>query len=298
MTTTYTISQQESATAGVALGWSGGEAVAIETFAAACEAIGVEAPEPLSFASALERAIRELAGRQRLSRSYADANGVVGQRKRGRRALVDENVHGRDLTYSVRLRAEVTKEGELFVFDQHDCPVSHESHPQWAEAQTIVDKVQWHAEHLDAADVKTWLISVVTRRLDGVSILRERGGVYYVPPHHVPLLSLLRQIVTQHCQIRTSVLACVTNDADTVATILDGIAREVEEATAEAEAQCIEGAQARTYEKHKTALGAVQQKLTRYEALCATAALSLQERIATVQGHVMMAALGEMGAPQ
>jgi hypothetical protein len=292
--TGYTMSLQPNAAVGVALGWSGGESVLYDEFVAGCAAINVKPPAPLSPASTLERAMAELVGRQRLSRAYS--TGQDGQRKRGRRALVDETVTGRDLSYSVRLRAEITKDGSLSIFDRYDALVIGPAHSQWEEAEKIIAKVEWYRTHLESSDIKSWLIETVTTVLDGVLVLRERGGIYYIPPTHTAKLKEIRDLVTALSKIRCSSLSCVANDADTVSAILDGIGMELTNAAAEAEAQCVEGAQDRTFKKHTGNLTALRAKLERYEALCQTSAMDLRAKLDATEQHVAQAALGELAS--
>ena len=291
---TYTMNLSGTEAAGVALGWGGGESVLFDAFVAACEAIGVKPPAPLSPASSLERAMAKLVGRWRLSRPYSE--GHDGQRKRGRRALVDETVSGRDLTYTVKLRAEVSRGGDLSIFDASDTLVTDPAHPQYVQAEEIRTQVEWFRGHLEATDIKTWLVGTV-QTLDGVSILREdRGGVYYIPPRNVGKLREIRSLVESLAGIKCRFLPCVANDADTVETILGGVAQEVADAVAEAALQCHEGSQQRTFAKHTASLAALREKLTRYETLCSTSADDLRAKLTTVEQHVALAALGEIGA--
>lgn len=279
--------------AGVAMGWAGGEAVAFDAFLAGCASIGVAPPSPPKPASCLERAMADLSGRDKLSRPYSE--NADGKRTRGHRALVDETVTGRDLSYSVRLRAEVSRGGMLSIFGSDDQLVDSLS-PQWAQAEEIRAKVEWHSTHLSSVDVKAWLIMTI-KALDGTTILcEERGGSYYVPPKSVPMIRKVADLVRTLAGIRCRFLPCVADNADTIDTLLGGLDEEFAKSISEAVEQCAEGAQDRTFRKHGENLQGLRAKLTRYEEICNTRAESLRNKLATVEQHVAMAALGEMGA--
>jgi hypothetical protein len=281
----------DSNATGLVCGWSGGNAVAHAVFAEACEKAGLLPPEQISLASALSRACRDAAGKDRLSRAYA-APGET-KRRRGRRALVDESVVGRDLAYSVAIRAEVTDDGAtIAVFDGNDCPIGP-SHPQTAQAEALITAIREHEATLSADDVKAWIKDTITGLYAGIGVLREAGGTYYCPPRFAGDVRKIKALVRDLCDVRVNLLPAVTSDADAVETILAGVAAEVEEALAAADVQCVKGARSATFAKHEDLLGAVEQKVKAYEALLNTQAAGLRGALDEMQTRLAAAALGQ-----
>jgi hypothetical protein len=284
-----------SSTSGLACGWSGGTAVAHETFALACETAGLVPPAPISLASALSRAMRDTAGRDRLSRAYA-APGET-RRSRGKRALVNESVIGSALSYSVALRAEVvTADGveRVVIFDSGDAEILRGSwHYQGEEADALREAIAAHVATLSADDVKSWLRETIVSRFGGVTVLREAGGVYYCPPRFAGEVRKVRGLVRDLAEVRMNLLPAATDDADAIQTILAGVEAEVVEALAAADGQCVKGARTATFAKHEDVLAKVEQKVRAYEALLNTQAAGLRGKIDEMQSRVAAAALGQ-----
>jgi len=281
----------DSNATGLVCGWSGGNAVSHAVFAEACEKAGLLPPEQISLASALSRACRDAAGKDRLSRAYA-APGET-KRRRGRRALVDESVVGRDLAYSVAIRAEVTDDGaDIAVFDANDAPIRG-SHPQAAQAEALVQAIREHEATLSADDVKAWIRETICTVFAGIGVLREAGGTYYCPPRFAGDVRKIKALVRELADVRVNLLPAVTSDADAVETILAGVAAEVEEALAAADTQCVKGARSATFAKHEDLLGAVEQKVKAYEALLNTQAAGLRGKLDEMQTRLAAAALGQ-----
>jgi hypothetical protein len=284
-----------TSTTGLACGWSGGDAVAHETFALACETAGLVPPSPISLASALSRAMRDTAGRDRLSRAYA-APGQT-KRQRGKRALVNESVNGSDLSYAVTLRAEVvTVDGveRVAIFDSRDNEIAAGSwHPQAGEADALREAIAAHVATLSADDVKAWLRETIVTRFGGVTVLREAGGVYYCPPRFAGEVRKIRSLVRDLAGVRMNLLPAATDDADAIQTILAGVEAEVTEALAAADNQCVKGARAGTFAKHEDVLSQVEKKVRAYEALLNTQAAGLRSKIDEMQSRVAAAALGQ-----
>lgn len=285
------VNSGDSNATGLVCGWSGGNAVAHAVFAEACEKAGLLPPEQISLASALSRACRDAAGKDKLSRAYA-APGET-KRRRGRRALVNESVVGRDLAYSVAIRAEVTDDGaSIAVFDANDCPIGA-SHPQAAQAEALVQAIREHEATLSADDVKAWIRETICTMYAGIGVLREAGGTYYCPPRFAPQVRQIKALVRDLCDVRVNLLPAVTNDADAVETILAGVAAEVEEALAAADTQCVKGARSATFAKHEDLLANVEAKVKAYEALLNTQAAGLRGKLDEMQTRLAAAALGQ-----
>ena len=284
------VNSGDSNATGLVCGWSGGNAVSHTVFVEACEKAGLVPPSRISLASALARACRDAAGKDRLSRAYA-APGET-KRRRGRRALVDESVVGRDLAYSVAIRAEVTDDGaNIAVFDANDCPIGA-SHPQAAQAAALVEAIREHEATLSADDVKAWIRETICGLYAGIGVLREAGGTYYCPPRFAPQVRQIKSLVRDLCDVRVNLLPAVTSDRDAVETILAGVAAEVEEALAAADTQCVKGARSATFQKHEDLLAAVEGKVRAYEALLNTQAADLRSKLDAMQTRVAAAALG------
>lgn len=281
----------DSNATGLVCGWSGGNAVSHAVFVEACEKAGLVPPSRISLASALARACRDAAGKDRLSRAYA-APGET-KRRRGRRALVDESVVGRDLAYSVAIRAEVAEDGaSVVVLDGRDRPIEAD-HPQAAQAAALVEAIREHERTLSADDVKAWIKDTITTRFAGIGVLREAGGTYYCPPRFAPQVRQIKSLVRDLCDVRVNLLPAVTSDRDAVETILAGVAAEVEEALAAADTQCVKGARSATFAKHEDLLAAVEGKVRAYEALLNTQAADLRAKLDAMQTRVAAAALGQ-----
>jgi hypothetical protein len=290
-TSTLLLVTGDSNATGLVCGWSGGNPVSHEVFAKACEAAGLLPPSRISLASALARACRDAAGKDRLSRAYA-APGET-KRRRGRRALVDESVVGRDLAYSVAIRAEVTSDGaDIAVYDAHDQPIGA-WHPQAAQAEALIAAIREHEATLSADDVKAWIRETICGLYAGIGVLREAGGTYYCPPRFAPQVRQIKALVRELADVRVNLLPAVTSDADAVETILAGVAAEVSDALAAADAQCVKGARSTTFAKHEDLLGAVEKKVRAYEALLNTQAADLRSKLDSMQTRIAAAALGQ-----
>lgn len=278
-------------TTGLVCGWSGGNAVSHAVFAEACEAAGLVPPGRISLASALARACRDAAGKDRLSRAYA-APGET-KRRRGRRALVDESVDGRELLYAVAIRAEVTSDGtDIAVFDANDQPIRG-SHPQAAQAEELVAAIREHEATLSADDVKAWIKETICGLYAGIGVLREAGGTYYCPPRFAPQVRQIKALVRELADVRVDLLPAVTSDRDAIETILAGVAAEVSDAIAAADLQCVKGARGATFQKHDLLLAKVEQKVAAYEHLLNVRAADLREKLDSMQTRVAAAALGQ-----
>jgi len=281
----------DSAATGLVCGWSGGNPVSHEVFSKACEARGLVPPSRISLASALARACRDAAGKDRLSRAYA-ATGET-KRRRGRRALVDESVDGRDLAYSVAIRAEVTDDGmDIAVFDGEDRAI-HYTHPRRSEAEALIAAIREHESTLSADDVKAWIKETICAHFAGIGVLREAGGTYYCPPRFAAQVRQIKSLVRELADVRVNLLPAVTSDRDAIETILAGVAAEVTDAIAAADLQCVKGARGGTFQKHEDLLAKVEQKVAAYEHLLNVRAADLREKLDAMQTRVAAAALGQ-----
>jgi hypothetical protein len=173
---------EKSEQAGCVVYWTLSGPVDLARLRAAWEAEGLDPGRLPAFPSpevALTRACKD----------EQSASRLVRQHPAGGWAIVDERRGGGALSYDVgvRIRLNDRKDG-LLVTPSKDCDRT--------EVVRIGQRVRaaWdqHGHQVAAGDASCWLIGLVTRRLGGV-LLRETGGIYFVPRTHVPELQAVKR---------------------------------------------------------------------------------------------------------
>lgn len=150
---------------------------------------------------------------------------------------------------------------------------------------------------LDASDVTYWMVGVVKKHLDAVT-LRDNGGVYFVPKEHHKALQALRDALDEaKVSLVRQIPAMRATDA--AVAILAALQEE-----AFREAQAIEQFLTDNSEAGKKALRTkesvleqVKAKVQRYEQLFGARAIEVQNRLAAVRAKVAQAMIvAEAGA--
>ena len=181
----------------------------LAALAAAWEAHGLPADwllEGPSTATALRRAVNELRTERRLVRPLKHAEGAAGW------AIVQERQQGDELQHATELRITPDVLGR---------PVCNP--PDHPDAKRVRLEYLTRLEQVEPGDIGPWLCKVL-ERLDGVA-LRDRGGVYFVPRHHVPTWRL---VVAALRDVSSHVIAQVpaVRGEDAVAAFLDAAVQE------------------------------------------------------------------------
>ncbi len=235
-----------------------------------------DAPRGATPAKALRRAMRDQAGRHRLSRR-------VG---RGAFALVDErganDVHA-DPEYGVRARAELTRDADGVPI------VSIRSHDESLRG----DVASAYARHLDVVsprDVSWWLSSSLMFDLQAVA-LRDAGGVYFIPAASLPRFDEVARILKELGRhVLHQIPALQTEDA--VAAILDGLASETDAALTALRTELAEGdLGGRALASRARLCAAIGDKLATYEGVLGRGLEDLRGRLADVEANVAAATL-------
>jgi hypothetical protein len=219
--------------------------------------------------TALARAMRGRTTRRRMLRSLEE---------RGAHALVNETAKGDSLDYSVGLRVKLDVAGRP-VFD----PADHPLRPQ------IKADYEHHLEVCSSDDIGAWLVTAVTR-CDGVA-MRDRGGIYYVPPGQIALWDVMVSCMKRVSSHRTfKIPAMATGDA--VEALIDAIEREATEEAAKLEAELLaDELGERALQARVTRCEAMEAKVGRYEGLLGRKLDTLGQRLVALRGNLAAAAL-------
>lgn len=164
--------------------------------------------------SSAETALRRAVNKQREARLLARPLD-----ERGAWALVSEEAGSSDLHHRVELSVKVNKIGRLTFSDPN--------HPAVAEIEAAYRR---NLNDLSASDVSAWLVRLMHKRSDAVS-LREAGGFYYIPPQSVAWYQQVREVLAATSSHKLYRIPAVQVD-DVVDAVLDGV---IEEATKEAD---------------------------------------------------------------
>ncbi len=174
-----------------------------------------------------------------------------------------------------------------------------EAHPLAAQVRAAYSAAL--NEH-ESSDVASWLVRVLARRCDAVT-LRDKGGVYYVPPFKMPawlaVVGALRS-VSAHKLFGIPALS----NRDALEAVLDAVEREAADAADEMGAELLEavgeGGKPRVSERVGKARVArcdeVEAKVGRYEAMLGTRLDSIRERLGDLRANLGAAMLVEAAA--
>jgi hypothetical protein len=219
--------------------------------------------------TALARTMRGLAAHRKLVRPLEE---------RGSHALVREVVSGNDLTYDVALRVSLDVAGRAIV--------EPAGHPLQAQIHAAYDH---HLEVCAADDIGGWLVGLIAE-VDGVA-MRERGGIYFVPPAKLPLwqaMTTALRKVSNHRMFELPAVAAGT----AVEAILDAISQEAEADATKMEAELLSdelGGRALASRVSKTE--ALEAKVTRYEGLLGAKLDVLRDRLEALRANLTVAIL-------
>jgi hypothetical protein len=219
--------------------------------------------------TALARTMRERAEHRKLVRPLEE---------RGSHALVREVVSGIDLSYDVALRVKLDVAGRVVI--------EPEDHPLGPKIRASYDH---HLEVCAADDIGGWLVGLVAE-VDGVA-MRERGGIYFVPPTKLPLWQAMTAALRKVSNHRMFELPAVTAGS-AVEAILDAISQEAEADATKMEAELLSdelGGRALASRVSKTE--ALEAKVTRYESLLGTKLDVLRDRLEALRANLTVAIL-------
>lgn len=226
-------------------------------------------PQTPAPSTALARALRERMSRRRMLRPL---DGRAGH------ALVQEAAEGDDLSYSVGLKVKLDAAGRP-VFEPADHPL----------AEDIRHDYNKHLETCSAEDIGLWLCNT-TRRVDALG-LRDRGGFYYIPPHQVGTWDAIVSCLKGVSEHRVFKIPALTS-GEAVEAILDAIATEAGAEAAKMEAELLaDELGGRALTGRVSRCEAVEEKVSRYEALLGTKMDAIRARLTSLRGNLAAAAL-------
>lgn len=226
-------------------------------------------PSTPSPSTALARALAGERTRRRLLRPLDE---------RGSYALVNESAHGDELEHKITVKAKLDVAGRV-VFEPLDHPLGPSIKAAYERALDVCS----------ASDIAAWLVGL-SEKVGGVA-MRDRGGVYYIPPDKAEkwnaMMTALRA-VSEHRIFRIPVMRA----SDAVEAILDAIEQE-----AAAEAAAMEG-DLQNEACGKRALASrvgrcelIQTKVSRYELLLGRRLPTLQNRLERLSANIAAAIL-------
>lgn len=276
-----------------------------------------ELPAPLT---ALNRAVKGLQRGRRLVRPLED---------RGAYAIVAETARGEELAYAQTLSVKIDAVARL-VFSAEsntnievcDCGWVDKSDAERAKSQhtakcafrvaadaageahplaaTIRAAYLTALNEFDTTDIAPWLVRMLTHRCDAL-VLRDQGGVYYVPPSTSDKWDAIVAAVrsaSEHRVFRVPALA----SKDVLEAVLDAVEREARE---EAESMANElskatgagkGVSERVGKSRMEKCDAVEAKVARYEELLGTKLDAIRERLGDLRANLTTAMLAEQAA--
>jgi hypothetical protein len=180
-------------------------------------------PKESSEKTALHNAMKKHATKKRLLRKHPDGGWILVDEK----TVSDgEGKHKPDYSLGLRVRLEKDAEGKCKLIANRP-----ENFPA-EEAGLILKAVR--AEYdlalsgkIASTEISMWMTNLVVGKLAGVA-LRETGGMYFVPKKHTETLKKVRAAFAA-CSSHTVYKLDAMYSEDTVISVLDGMAREVEQ---------------------------------------------------------------------
>lgn len=267
--------------AGAIVWWRLSGRVDYDTFIAAWQTAGLaldDAPSSCSATTALRRACEDLRQKRMLVRPLGRDGGF---------AIVSERVVGGTESLKHDVLATITLDGVG--------RPKVESGPAASLIQfrTIEDAIKAsfdvHMTALDSADFSSWLTRLMPK-LDAVG-LRDQGGVYFVPSYAVAKVAAavtVLRAVTNHVVNRVPAM----RSDDAVNAILDAVMQEAQaEATHLEEALEAGKLGERGLENRVLRCNAMDEKVTRYEALLGRKLEGLRDRLETIRANLTVAVL-------
>lgn len=220
------------------------------------------APSP---ATALRRALNDERRGRRLVRTL----------RSGMLVLVEEHEVEGELVYANVLRVDIDKVGRLRFDRVHD---------EEARAR-IADAYDANLDALIAADISPWLARMMDR-LRAVT-LRDSGGVYFVPRFTIPEWEkVVRAVRATSAHVISYVPALRSDEA--AAAVLDALAVETAAAVENINAQ-IPDLGVRALQARIGAADAINEKVSRYEAVFETQLETLRARVMQLRAGLTVA---------
>lgn len=219
--------------------------------------------------TALSRTMREQGDHRRLVRPLEE---------RGAHALVRERAEGAELSYDVALRARLDVAGRVLV--------EPADHPLVARIKAAYDH---HLEVCSSDDIGAWLVALVGK-VDGVA-MRDRGGIYYVPPSRIEAWEAMTTCLRRVSNHRMFAIPAIAQGR-AVEAILDAISQEAEADATKMEAELLSdelGGRALASRVARTE--ALEAKVVRYEELLGSKLDTLRERLEALRANIAVAIL-------
>ena len=257
--------------------WTLGKDVRLSELAEAWARAGLPEdwlPELPSLEQRLGRAVRTVTALRKLARPIA---------RKGHWALVSEVVtkdaegNAAGVTHEQTATVQI-RHGELH-FEPYYAP------------QVDAISGAYHASYgvLDRDDVALWLVEVL-EKVHGTP-LRPRGGVYYVPSGELNRWRTIGKVLADAKAGDVYTLPTLAGD-EAHRAVLDALTREVLEATAEVEAQALEGAvKGRGLRSRVRECEALTARIGAYESLLGAAVDKLRDSVARASDCALQAAL-------
>jgi hypothetical protein len=313
MTTVYAVPEQEDA--GSVVYWRLQGAVDPDHLAAVWEQAGLDPadlPELPSSATALNRTLKAFQRGRTLIRPLAAGGYAVVQETARREALEYDTVLTARLDSVGRLVfsreaqatcdcgwAEKSDEERATSLHTKACAVrvaveaAGEAHPLAPAIRTAYATTM---NELAPVDVVPWLVDLLYRRCDAVA-LRDHGGVYYVPRTGTErwraILGAIRE-VSQHRIFEIPALS----SKEVLSAVLDAVEREAAREAEDMAAELASGVSERVAKTRVARCDAVEQKVTRYEAILGERLEGIRAKLAELRGGLASAMLSNEAAEQ
>lgn len=248
-----------------------------EPLAASWEAEGLSKdllPKLPTEQRALGMAMKELSERRKLVRPLDKHAGwkVVGER-----------ADGDELTYDTTgLTAKLDAVGR---------PVfSPEDHPSAARVRALYEQ---YLLEVPSSEASSWLAGRLMRAVDAVSI-KDTGGVYFVPPHQVPVFERMVHVIQEFTRHRVYAVPVVKAES-TLEMVVDAMTDEVSQ-ECEVLLRELSNFGERAVQSRIEKLNALMEKATRLEKSLGVKMLRARETMSDADGVLAAALLA--AAPQ
>ncbi len=200
----------------------------------------------------------------------------------GEYAMIREEASGKQLSYHEECR--VALKGEELVTEGANQEMQEKIRAAYSYQQGVYG----------AYEVSMWLAGRVIPEMDALS-LRDKGGIYYIPAHRLPLWRQIVETLREVSGHRMFEVAALKTD-EAVAAILDAIEREAGSLIEKMETELIEDDPTpRVLRNRIRALDEMAEKVTSYEQLLGTNVETLRERLSGLNAQLAAAIITASG---
>jgi|6_EtaG_2_1085325.scaffolds.fasta_scaffold04337_4 hypothetical protein len=156
----------------------------------------------------------------------------------------------------------------------------YQSYENWFDSAAREVETRFHDNlgSLDARDMSNWLINVLQNCIAGIR-LRQRGGIYYVPPDRTVLWQEIIEIINTVSADHTIYTMPVVKSAQVTQAVLDSLAAEVNACVEKISEDLGAGIQNRAITNRKSRALALDEKLAAYKSLLGSGLVVLETKV-------------------